>query len=374
MKYLSVPAMFNEDYLKKLNNLNNLNNSVKIIETYGSIPNFLFGSIRPANTIKQISKKDLIFYIKKSKELNLGFNYIMNTTVFSENEFTDDKKEELIKFIQELINAGMTKITIAIPLLIKFIRKNFPNLHIVASICLNVTSIQEIENLKSLGVNTVVLAKDVNRNFKLLKNIVKNIKEIDIKLLCNTPCLLRCLDLIYHMNVSALQDNYLKSNASSNEYFVSHAALNCQLTRLRNPIEFLKGPWIRPEDLKLYNDLGINFFKIDGRDKPESYVIEVIEAYIKEKFDGNFLYLLQGFYPKNREEFLKIRNMEILKIGIYLENSILDGFLSGFLNNENLCSNGCSNCNYCSTWSKNIEIDKNTKDFYEEHLILKKGD
>lgn len=373
MKFLSVPAMFNEEYLKKLQVLNNLNNEVKIIETYGSIPNFLFGSIRPANTIKQVTKEELIFYIKKSQELNIGFNYIMNTTILFEKEFTEEKKNELFSFIQEMIENGMTKITITIPFLIRIIRKKFPNLHIVASICLNVMSVQEIESLKELGVNTVVLAKDINRNFKILKNIIKNIQGVDIKLLCNTPCLLKCLDLGYHMNISAIQDNYLNQERIkvANNYLVSISAINCQLTRLKKPVEFLKGPWIRPEDLKIYNEIGIKFFKIDGRDKPESYILEVIKAYIEEKFEGNILYLLQGFYPKDKKEFLMIKNMEKLKIGVYLENNKLEGFLKGFLLNENICDKGCFNCNYCFSWSKNIEIDYDTKNFYEQHLIIK---
>jgi hypothetical protein len=52
--------------------------------------------------------------------------------------------------------------------------------------------------------------------------------------------------------------------------------------------------WIRPEDLVLYHKLGINRFKLDGRGVEQNTMLEVIEHYMKQEFDGNFFDLMFG--------------------------------------------------------------------------------
>ena len=370
MKFLSVPSMFSESYLHELNDMNKKSKNVKIYETYGSIPNFLLGSIRPSNTIKNIDETFLLNYIKKSNEFGIGFNYIMNSTVLGNFEFDSSLKDELLIFIEKLSNAGLSKITVSVPYLIKFIHKHFPNLHIVASICMNINSVQELNAVEKMGAKSVVLPKDMNREFSLLKKMIKNKGNLDLKLLCTTPCVSKCPDLIYHMNISSCQDNIISSNKQN--LTIPEAALNCQIKRLSSPVEFIKSPWIRPEDLKIYQDLGINYFKLDGRDKPEKYLLEVIKAYINENFDGNLLFLIQGSYPKNKSELNNLITKNSFKIGVYLDNKKLDKFLINLINGKYDCSNGCYKCNYCEEWKNEaLIIDSTTTDFLINSLKKK---
>ena len=370
MKFLSVPSMFSESYLYELNDMNKKSKNVKIYETYGSIPNFLLGSIRPSNTIKNIDETFLLNYIKKSNEFGIGFNYIMNSTVLGNFEFDSSLKDELLIFIEKLSNAGLSKITVSVPYLIKFIHKHFPNLHIVASICMNINSVQELNAVEKMGAKSVVLPKDMNREFSLLKKMIKNKGNLDLKLLCTTPCVSKCPDLIYHMNISSCQDNIISSNKQN--LTIPEAALNCQIKRLSSPVEFIKSPWIRPEDLKIYQDLGINYFKLDGRDKPEKYLLEVIKAYINENFDGNLLFLIQGSYPKNKSELNNLITKNSFKIGVYLDNKKLDKFLINLINGKYDCSNGCYKCNYCEEWKNEaLIIDSATTDFLINSLKKK---
>ncbi len=364
MKYLSVPAMFSNSYIEQLYELNLKSKNTFIYETYGSIPNYLLGSIRPGNSLKQITEKDLLDYIKKSKEFGIEFNYIMNSTVINDFEFNEKVKKEMVSFINKLINAGLKRITLSIPYLIKFIRVNFPNLHIVASICMNISSVSELNSIIEMGANSFVIPKDLNRNFRLLKKFVKNKKNLTLKLLCTTPCLYKCSDLNYHMNISAYQDSVKNNNNS-----VPEAAINCQLKRFSYPVEFLKSPWIRPEDLKIYDSIGISYFKLDGRDKPEKYILEVIKAYFNEFFEGNLLYLFQGSYPKTEEDFYNLIGENTFKIGVFIDNKKLEKFIDGFLYEKLNCDDGCQNCNYCENWKdKVLKINEDFISFYSTYL------
>ena len=42
--------------------------------------------------------------------------------------------------------------------------------------------------------------------------------------------------------------------------------------------------WIRPEDLPLYAREGVSLYKLDGRDKDASYLLEVIRAYLRGSY------------------------------------------------------------------------------------------
>lgn len=53
----------------------------------------------------------------------------------------------------------------------------------------------------------------------------------------------------------------------------------------------IKMNFIRPEDLKLYNTIGINHFKITGRTGSTDYILKVARAYADGYLDGNVLEL-----------------------------------------------------------------------------------
>lgn len=49
-------------------------------------------------------------------------------------------------------------------------------------------------------------------------------------------------------------------------FYLDYCLIKCTLIRFSNFKEMLKTRWIRPEDLKEYEEIGIDSFKITGRD------------------------------------------------------------------------------------------------------------
>ena len=368
---LSVPAMFDDDYLEKLHELNlNSSNNSYISEVYGSFPGAPVGTIRPSKTLPEISLEKVKNYIKLCNKYNITFNYIMNSTVLDGSEYSKEERKKILDFIDELVEYGLKRITITIPFLIKLVKRYFPNLHITASICAEVDSVKRALDFEELGVDCIVLAKDVNRDFNLIEQINKNFSG-EIKLLATTPCIFKCSDLFYHMNLSSIRDNDLQYSFKVKGDFISHTAVRCQRRRLEHLEEYIKSPWIRPEDMRFYSNIGVNNFKIDGRDKSIEYNLDVITAYMNNKFDGNLLYLMQNYYPKNSSEMSMLSNSDsdFWRLAVFINNRLLDGFLEKFYTKKLNCNNGCKNCNYCNLWSeKVICIDKDNTDKYLELL------
>lgn len=70
--------------------------------------------------------------------------------------------------------------------------------------------------------------------------------------------------------------------------------------------DWLKMNFIRPEDLKLYNTIGINHFKITGRTGSTNYILKVAEAYADGYFNGNILELWKHLETITGEKIITV--------------------------------------------------------------------
>jgi collagenase-like PrtC family protease len=90
--------------------------------------------------------------------------------------------------------------------------------------------------------------------------------------------------------------------------------------------------------MHVYEDMGIDKFKITGRSKPAEWLPEVTGAYLQRRYDGNLIRLL-GIDPSlNAEQWLTINNRS------------LDGFLEGFPNT----GDGVDEEGYCDDWASRL--------------------
>ena len=176
--------------------------------------------------------------------------------------------------------------------------------------------------LKEMGVKRIVLDRNINRNYHLLKSI-KNSCYMDFELLANSLCLPFCIMHQYHNNL-----NSHFSKDTEDGFVQCYPYAKCFSRYIDNPILMLCSGWIRPEDLKIYTDIGIDKFKIDGRGIPSNIILSVIEAYMDEKYEGNLFDLM--FSGRNTRR----------SISAFLDNREADGFDDELLNKR-------MDCRYC---------------------------
>jgi collagenase-like PrtC family protease len=142
-----------------------------------------------------------------------------------------------------------------------------------------------------------------------------------------------------------------------------------------DPVELLKSPWIRPEDIPHYEAIGYDHFKITERFKRTPLLLEHVMAYENRRYDGNLLDLFTlprkgAFTPIHLGYFIQPEHVNIMKISelekvfdlevrelIQLDNRKLKGFIDHFKTKDcNLTS--CSSCRYCDTVFKNAAVVK----------------
>lgn len=339
MNKFKVPAIFDKEYIDSLKSLNDRYDNSQIIETYGCLPYDEIGSSRVGTQLPQIDYNVLKDYIEYSKLNGIDFNYIMNTTCHGDLSNVELNRI-LHKQIELLKKCGVDNITVSTPYLMEFLKTNYPEIRVVASINMCPSSVSQILQLQEMGVKRIVLDRNINRNYRLLKNI-KNTCEMDFELLANSLCLPFCIMHHYHNNL-----NSHFSKDADDGFVQCYPYAKCFATYIENPILMICSGWIRPEDLKLYTDLGIDKFKIDGRGIPKDIILSVVEPYMAEKFEGNLFDLM--FSGRNTRR----------SISAFLDNREADGFINSLFNDGIDCRYCGGKNQKCKTLSRKITFNE----------------
>lgn len=339
-KKLKVPAFFDFDFLNQLIYLNNHSkNNTVIAEVYGSFPDISHSQTRINERLSNSTLNFFKEYVSYAHQNGIEFDYIMNGTCYG-----NKSKEELIDdFLSEITVVrliGIKKITASSPFLIQFIRSRFPDMQITASINLCTNSVGQALRWQDMGVNRIVLDRSINRNGKLVK-IINSHLNIETELLVNSMCLCFCGMHQFHNNM-----NSHINDSSDKSYCYNYPYSKCFETYLKNPIEMICSGWIRPEDLDLYQTLGISNFKLEGRGEDKEIVLKIISIYMNNEFNGNIFDLLfTGYKTKQRVE-------------AYLDNNELSDIFNKIVMSKVDCQICGGNNPYCMDIANKITFNE----------------
>ncbi len=356
MKYFVMPSDFKKETIDKYLKLNEKYPDSKVIETYGQITiGNKIGSGRAYNLIPQIDLKELSDFINYSAERGIGFNYTLNSTCLSNQEFSDEGAREIVSFLKDLYNAGVRDLTVAMPSLIELIKLNDIDFKIKTSTLCSVDNANKAMSYLKMGVDRIVVKEAINKDFNKLQSIV-DVSGDKVEVIVNAICNKYCIYRTFHYN----QTSHDCGDSDPKGGYYSH---RCIMKVLESPENILKMCWIRPEDLKYYTSIGIHYFKIQGRQAVKNGdALRTLEVYMQERFDGNLLKLLDMFMPNN--SFLP-----------YIDNRKLDGFVDVYYKNRDFCKNECTKCHYCNSYmKKNFDYDAIQAKFKSGYKFYKQYD
>lgn len=360
MAIFTVPSDFNKESLKKFIEMNK-QLCVKAIEFYGSIRSSKIGSGRKFIELEDVHIEQLKDYVEYCNNNNIKFNYTLNVSCNSDNEFTFEGKRDLIAEISKLINIGIRDFTVVLPSVISIFQDKFPEVDITLSIIAGVDSISKMQYYCQLdNIKNIYIHEKIYRQPQLMKELIKiahkNNKKVGV--IVNSICLSDCPFRDFHYNYvsHALQDK----NCIIPEYY----GTLCALEKIKDRRNVLSASWIRPDDLKFYIDLGVDRFKISGREMfaNNADMHKVVKIYNEGKFKGNLLELFMCFTKCPYSEMFEINN-----------NKIIDRYIKSILNESIKChENGCNNCNNCKEAIKEVKINEKNKEkwmkVYRERL------
>lgn len=372
---ISLATNFDNNLIEKLKDYN-------IYEIYGRMKDDFMSGGRPNNTTVDITKENFEGHVKAVREAGINFNYLFNGACCENAEQNPEWQKQFVEFLKYLDSVGVNAYTITNPLILKIIKKHFPFAICRVSTFACVDSVEKALYWERMGAD--IICADfvkINRNFEILKTMVHSLKKAKIELLATNSCL-KCCPFI-HTHVNCIAHASTLKNKSLN--YIDWCLLECQYKELQSPEEYIKSPWIRPEDLKLYKEIGIEHLKITERDFPTEILLNRVKAYSTESYNGNLLDLIQGhgyilkgtkikpLVPKMGftdihdvvNEINKVRGYKTERKypqHIFLDNKKLNGFLEFF--KQGNCKGNCASCNYCSNISKKvITINQEVTDY-----------
>ncbi len=345
---ITLPSSFTDAFILALAVLNQefKEKGRKVYELYGSFQHGSFHSARPAKYLPLISKSAFCHHVQLALKHGILFNYLLNGTSYENFEYSHEGRKELEELLQFLCDCGVASVTVTSPYVIDIITSRFPQLEVVVSTIGYVGAKRGITQYEEIGAKRIVLDVEVNRDFRFLRHVVPNSK-IDLEIVVNPVCLYQCHFKHNHYCTATAGSRSHKAGCGRpyNQYYLNW----CYLEKLKTPGEFMRSPWVRPEDLHLYEALGLQHFKIAGRGLDSAELIRRARFYLQGEFKGNLLALLG--WP-HWLQFRKTAEGSLLDpLEINLENEGLDGFLDFFHEQEPNCRLGCEGCGHCDKWA-----------------------
>lgn len=354
MKYYCLPADFKTETIDAYHLLNQAYPDAAVLETYGNITigNGL-ESGRPADILPQVDINHLRNYIEYSAEKGIDFNYTINASYMQNREFSKEGIARIKEFLTQLHEAGVRLMTVTLPSVIELLSLLNFDFRLTGSTIYQVTNVNKAMELKQLGVERLVVDESINRNFKELKRIRDAFGE-KVEIIVNSICIKDCSYRMFHYNQIAGESVEVSGGFSQTYY--PH---KCLLRRYENPGNFLKLTWIRPEDIKFYTDIGINYFKIQGRPRVlKGDPVRAVEAYFQEDYQGDLFELLNIFAP-------------VSNFSAPIDNKKLDGYIEHFHLHPDFCKSNCLKCGFCEKFGKKFgnpekieEVFKMAEEYY----------
>ena len=302
-------------------------------DLYGSLPKTPVGSGRPAMFLPGISREDAASHIRSVLQSGWQFNYLFNGMCVDGRTVAEIERDLLseLEWVQSL---GVTTVTAAHPYVLMAVKKHFPQLRVKMSIFTDLSSVNKVLAFEEMGADDIALSMWRNRDFEYL-NAVAKATSCGLTVLVNQACLYMCA---HRLNHGAVNAHASVNDCEEDGFGINYVLIKCAQEKLRRPSALIKSRLIRPEDVPLYEAIGIDTFKIAGREMDTPWLVNAAKAYSQKRHDGNFSDLLNGIAVMVSDN-QKDRRMP------YIDNRALDGFIAHFASGR--CIGNCDKCGYC---------------------------
>ncbi len=347
----------------------------EVTSVYAKLPFDLVGGGRAGAVLPSVDWDSAAAYIRAAHKHGLSFCYLLNAPCLGNLEQTLEGKERLLAFVGRLVDLGVDSVSTANLALTALVRRNYPDLSVRGSVLSWPTNLPRLKYQESIGIDPLILPySEFNRDLETLSRIRTGL-TCGIVLFANISCIYHCHYLaehacsVGHASQGTLDDQKMHSMIDSYLW-------QCTRRRLMHPELFLMSRWIRPEDLHVYEALGIEEFKIIDRSRSTAWLLRATKAYAARRYDGNLLDIVSvemlgdpcGFHPnieeQSRKRLLQLDKRErrltlrmfslrqrLLGLKVIIDNAALSDFLEGF--RKIRCAEiFCEDCRYCHAYAE----------------------
>ena len=328
---------------------------------FGNFPVTLTGGGRPPRILPQIGRERFREHLHAVHRAGRRFFATVNSNDLGLHEYDPGFEETFLREIDDLLDLGVDGFVVALPLLIELIRSRHPYVPISVSTFARIRSVVQADYFLSLGANTIVL-EEANRDFALLRGLVR--RGATVEVLVNQTCLQGCPYRAHHLNTSSIAAQPGEP-CPALEYPIAE----CGWEMVRDPRRILSGIFVRPEDLEVYEEIGVHRFKVSGRNRSTPWLLRAARAYAQRSYPGNLLDILSfvqvkaplhhlrevvGADPAAPQEIRALADAFAALEGVTIDNR---AFPKGFLRRiaATDCEHqACEECGYCGSVAERV--------------------
>ena len=249
--------------------------------------------------------------------LGIPLNLLFNANCYgkhSQSRSFFNKIGNTVDYISQ--NFALDSVTTTSPLIAKFMKNNFPNLEVRASVNMGIGSIQGMDYLSNY-FDGYYMQREYNRNFDKIRELKGWCDENEKKLymLANSGCLNYCSAHNFHDNLVAHESEIAEMDNAYEFTGICREYLSCE-KNYRALIDNTN--FIRPEDIHKYEAF---FDSVKLATRVHKNPSAVLKSYINGKYCGNILDILEpahSIYP------YVIENGDPLKI-VKISDDIFEG-------------------------------------------------
>ncbi len=227
--------------------------------------------------------------LRAISESGIKLNLLFNATCYGADSLSKaffEKVGDTTDFVKSSL--GLSSITTTSPLIAKFIKDNFSDLEVRASVNMEIGSIEGMKYIAPY-FDSYYMKRELNRDFAAIEKLYTWCRE-NGKTLCmlaNSGCLNFCSAHVFHDNLVSHESGISKMDNA----YAFQGICKEFLKRSENLTSLIDNTnFVRPEDIYKYEPY-FESVKLATRVNPNP--IRVVESYIKGKFSGNILDLLE---------------------------------------------------------------------------------
>jgi hypothetical protein len=230
--------------------------------------------------------------LKYCREHGMKLDLLANAACYGEKACTEEQRLQITGIIRRLDREGLYPeiITTTSPYIAKLCKLQFPDIEVRASVNMRLRNTLALEYLAPL-FDSFYICRDVQRDLPTFHKMAAWCKDHGKKLcmLVNSGCVRDCPWHVFHIlhHGHKYLDIFPEMRAQK-LWFVCYDLYAKQ----KRFSEFLRGTWIRPEDVHLFEP-ELETIKLATR--RTDYPFEILEAYLGGSFDGNLLHLTEPY-------------------------------------------------------------------------------
>ncbi|MEW5801734.1 MAG: SCP2 sterol-binding domain-containing protein [bacterium] len=242
------------------------------------------GSI-PSYRRTPVEKKEADSFIANCHCRGIRFIYDNSAPSAGNYEFRRDGDRSLRRHLDWLLEVQVDRVLVASPYLAEMILRHAPGIGVIVR---GVASLADALLWIERGVDYLVIDPFLNRDLKKLESIRRRVNA-------TLSLELNPLHAWSSANQGYAANAYGQASQSINGqegFLLDYPLLNTMRQLLSVPETYLRIPLIRPEDLHLYEALGINSFHVLDQSMSTPWIIKTARAYQERKSNDNLLELL----------------------------------------------------------------------------------